>query len=207
MVIEDYREEKKLDEEQAIEDLKRILSAGRHLLQLINDVLDLAKIESGNMTVFNENFDSLKIIEELISTMKPIATKAGNTLSIRCEDDIPILYNDAIKFRQLFLNLLSNACKFTQNGEITITAKYNTALQKVSFTVTDTGIGMTAEQLEKIFEAFVQAETSTARKYGGTGLGLSICKQFVELMDGSLTVESEPNVGTSFNVSFFSTVG
>ena len=134
MIIEDYREEKTLDEEQAVEDLQRILSSGRHLLQLINDVLDLAKIESGNMTVFNETFDSVTIIEELLTTMAPIAKKSGNLLVLEKSNDIPKLYNDAVKFRQLLLNLLSNACKFTQNGKITILASFNEKVNTLCFT-------------------------------------------------------------------------
>ncbi len=200
MIIEDYREEKKLNEQQAVSDLQRILSSGRHLLQLINDVLDLAKIESGNMTVFNETFDSIDIIEELVQTMSAIAKKGNNTLALESSDNIPNLYNDSIKFRQLILNLLSNACKFTENGKITVLVSYNEKLQQVIYHVTDTGIGMTPSQLNRIFEAFVQADSSTSKKYGGTGLGLSICKQFVELMDGTMDVTSAEGEGTTFTI-------
>ncbi|MDB2409725.1 ATP-binding protein [Pseudomonadales bacterium] len=200
MIIEDYREEKTLNEEQAVEDLARILSSGRHLLQLINDVLDLAKIESGNMTVFNETFDSVDIIEELMNTMSPIAKKGDNLLVLEKSQDIPNLYNDAVKFRQLFLNLLSNACKFTHNGKITILVTYNEKTRHAVYHVSDTGIGMTPSQLTRVFEAFVQADSSTSKKYGGTGLGLSICKQFVELMDGSMDVTSAEGEGTTFTI-------
>ena len=200
MIIEDYREEKSLDEEQAVEDLARILSSGRHLLQLINDVLDLAKIESGNMTVFNETFDSVDIIEELINTMAPIAKKGDNLLVLEKSQDIPNLYNDAVKFRQLFLNLLSNACKFTHSGKITILVTYNEKTRHAVYHVSDTGIGMTPSQLTRVFEAFVQADSSTSKKYGGTGLGLAICKQFVELMDGSMDVTSAEGEGTTFTI-------
>ncbi|MAV75460.1 MAG: hypothetical protein CL691_02390 [Cellvibrionales bacterium] len=200
MIIEDYREEKTLDEEQAVEDLQRILSSGRHLLQLINDVLDLAKIESGNMTVFNETFNSVTIIEELLTTMAPIAKKSGNLIVLEKSNDIPKLYNDAVKFRQLLLNLLSNACKFTQNGKITILASYNEKSNRAVFHVSDTGIGMTASQIDRVFKAFVQADSSTSKKYGGTGLGLAICKQFVELMQGSMDVTSAEGKGTTFTV-------
>lgn len=200
MIIEDYREEKTLDEDQAVEDLTRILSAGRHLLQLINDVLDLAKIESGNMTVFNETFDSIDILEELLRTMSPIAKKSGNALVLEKSENIPKLYNDAIKFRQLFLNLLSNACKFTQDGKITVLVSYNEKTRHAVYHVSDTGIGMTPSQLNRVFEAFVQADSSTSKKYGGTGLGLSISKQFVELMDGSMDVTSAEGEGTTFTI-------
>ena len=200
MIIEDYREEKSLDEEQAVEDLARILSSGRHLLQLINDVLDLAKIESGNMTVFNETFDSVDIIEELINTMAPIAKKGDNLLVLEKSQDIPNLYNDAVKFRQLFLNLLSNALKFTHSGKVTILVTYNEKNRHAVYHVSDTGIGMTPSQLTRVFEAFVQADSSTSKKYGGTGLGLAICKQFVELMDGSMDVTSAEGEGTTFTI-------
>ena len=200
MIIEDYREENTLNEEQAVEDLARILSSGRHLLQLINDVLDLAKIESGNMTVFNETFDSVDIIEELINTMAPIAKKGDNLLVLEKSQDIPNLYNDAVKFRQLFLNLLSNACKFTHNGKITILVTYNEKTRHAIYHVSDTGIGMTPSQLTRVFEAFIQADSSTSKKYGGTGLGLAICKQFVELMDGSMDVTSAEGEGTTFTI-------
>jgi len=200
MILEDYREEKALDEQQAIEDLQRILSSGRHLLQLINDVLDLAKIESGNMTVFNENFNSVEIIEELLRTMSAIAKKNGNVLFLEQSKIVPRLYNDAVKFRQLFLNLLSNACKFTEQGRITVLITYHEKKQQVIYHVSDTGIGMTPSQLKRVFEAFVQADSSTSKKYGGTGLGLSLCKQFVELMNGRMDVASAEGQGTTFTV-------
>ena len=200
MIIEDYREENKLDEKQAIEDLQRILSSGRHLLQLINDVLDLSKIESGNMTVFNETFDSVEIIEELLTTMSPIAKKSDNELILERSQNIPKLYNDAVKFRQVFLNLLSNACKFTDKGKVTVLISFNKKTENIVFHVSDTGIGMSADQIDKIFKAFVQADSSTSKLYGGTGLGLSICKQFVELMQGKLDVSSAEGKGTTFTV-------
>ena len=170
MIIEDYREENKLDEKQAIEDLQRILSSGRHLLQLINDVLDLSKIESGNMTVFNETFDSVEIIEELLTTMSPIAKKSDNELILERSQNIPKLYNDAVKFRQVFLNLLSNACKFTDKGKVTVLISFNKKTENIVFHVSDTGIGMSADQIDKIFKAFVQADSSTSKLYGGTDL-------------------------------------
>ncbi|MDG1937624.1 MAG: ATP-binding protein, partial [Pseudomonadales bacterium] len=160
----------------------------------------LAKIESGNMTVFNETFDSVDIIEELMNTMSPIAKKGDNLLVLEKSQDIPNHYNDAVKFRHLFLNLLSNACKFTHNGKITILVTYNEKTRHAVYHVSDTGIGMTPSQLTRVFEAFVQADSSTSKKYGGTGLGLSICKQFVELMDGSMDVTSAEGEGTTFTI-------
>ena len=200
MIIEDYRDNKTLDQEQAVDDLQRILSSGRHLLQLINDVLDLAKIESGNMTVFNETFDSVAIVEDLLTTMEPIARKNNNELILEKVDGLPPIYNDAIKFRQVLLNLLSNACKFTEQGKISVLVTYNKRSRNMIYHITDTGIGMSREQLDKVFDAFVQADSSTTKKYGGTGLGLSICKQFVELMDGSLDVTSAEGEGTTFTI-------
>lgn len=200
MIIEVYREENELDEEQAVNDLQHILSSGRHLLQLINDVLDLAKIESGNMNTFNERFDSIKIIEDLIKTMQPLAKKGNNTLLVEASTEIPKLYSDAVKFRQIFINLLSNASKFTKDGKISILITHNSYKQQVIYHVTDTGIGMSAEQLNHIFEAFVQADSNTAKEFGGTGLGLAICKQFIELMHGTLDVTSAPGEGTTFTI-------
>ncbi|NNL57844.1 MAG: HAMP domain-containing histidine kinase [Pseudomonadales bacterium] len=200
MIIVEYGEESKLDEQQVVDDLQHILSSGRHLLQLINDVLDLAKIESGNMSVLNETFDSVKIIKNLVTTMLPLAKKNNNKLVVEASGDIPPVYSDAVKFRQIFINLISNACKFTHDGKITllITAKPDT--QQVIYHVSDTGIGMSAEAMHHIFEAFVQAESSTAHKYGGTGLGLAICKQFIEMMHGSLDLTSAEGAGTTFTV-------
>ena len=152
------------------------------------------------MTVFNETFDSVTIIEELLTTMAPIAKKSGNLIVLEKSNDIPKLYNDAVKFRQLLLNLLSNACKFTQNGKITILAKKKKKNNHAVFHVSDTGIGMTASQIDRVFKAFVQADSSTSKKYGGTGLGLAICKQFVELMQGSMDVTSAEGKGTTFTV-------
>lgn len=200
MIIEVYGEEQQLDEEQVAEDLQHILSSGRHLLQLINDVLDLAKIESGNMTIFSETFDSVDIIRDLITTMTPLAKKGNNTLQVETSSDIPKIHSDAVKFRQIFINLLSNACKFTENGKITILVTHNPVSRQLIYHVNDTGIGMSAEQMQRIFEAFVQADSSTAQKYGGTGLGLAICKQFVELMHGTLDVTSAEGQGSTFTI-------
>ncbi|MGB5324342.1 MAG: ATP-binding protein [Pseudomonadales bacterium] len=201
MIIEVYNEEKQLDEKQAIEDLQHILSSGRHLLQLINDVLDLAKVESGNMTVLNETFDSVAIIRNLATTMLPLARKNNSQMLVQAADDIPPLYSDAVKFRQIFINLISNACKFTHDGKISIMASYNAGKNQLVYHVRDTGIGMSETVLDNIFQAFVQADAATSKKYGGTGLGLAICKQFIELMHGSLDVSSARGVGTTFTVT------
>lgn len=200
MNIELFREDNTLDEEQTANDLQHILNSGRHLLQLINDVLDLAKIESGNMTVFNETFDSLEIIQELVTIMNPLAKKRNNVLIVEASSEIPKLNSDAVKFRQVFLNLLSNACKFTENGKISILITHNTTSGQLIYHVSDTGIGMSPTQLEYIFEAFVQADSNTSKNYGGTGLGLAICKEFIELMKGTLDVSSADGEGTTFTI-------
>ncbi len=206
MNIEFFREENELDQTQTIEDLQRILNSGRHLLQLINDVLDLAKIESGNMTIFNESFSSIDLLDEVISTMMPLANKNNNRIVIDTEGELPAIYSDSVKFRQIFINLLSNACKFTRDGDIIVKAKLDPRKNNFVYEVKDTGIGMTPEQLEHIFEAFVQADQSTSKNYGGTGLGLAICREFTELMQGSLDVKSAEGVGTSFIVTLPTTV-
>ena len=200
MNIDVYNEENELDQQQTIADLKHILSSGRHLLQLINDVLDLAKIESGNMTVFNESFSSYGMIKEIITTMLPLAKKNNNQLKVNADAEIPPIFTDSIKFRQVFINLLSNACKFTHDGEISVSITHDSTKHQLIYEVRDSGVGMTKEQLENIFEAFIQADESTSKNYGGTGLGLAICKEFVELMQGSLDVSSAKDEGTCFTV-------
>lgn len=200
MNIDVFNEENALDQEQTISDLKHILSSGRHLLQLINDVLDLAKIESGNMTVFNESFSCVDMLKDISTTMLPLAKKNNNKLTVSAADNIPAIFTDSIKFRQVLLNLLSNACKFTHDGEIVVDVKHDSAANELIFEVRDSGVGMTKEQLENIFGAFIQADESTSKNYGGTGLGLAICKEFVELMKGSMEVSSAKDQGTKFIV-------
>ena len=186
------------------EDLSNILTAGRHLLNQINDVLDFSKIEAGKMTVYNEEFDSGYILKDVINTITPLAQKGNNKLTFSCSDNMPLLFNDVTKFQQLFFNLLSNSCKFTRNGAIRLRGYYDNSSQpeKIVFTVTDNGIGMTEEQTSIIFNAFTQADSSTTRKYGGTGLGLALCKQYCELMNGAIHVDSDVINGTKFTIEF-----
>ncbi len=189
-------------------DLEKILTAGRHLLNQINDVLDFSKIETGKMTVYNEEFNSCILLKEVITTITPLAQKGNNSLSFDSGgSNIPLLNNDVTKFRQIFFNLLSNACKFTQNGHISLSVEYDTASfpPVVRYSVADNGIGMTEEQTRIVFEAFTQADSSTTRKYGGTGLGLALCKQYCDLMGASINVESSVANGTTFTVEFLST--
>jgi len=183
-------------------DLDKVLNAARHLLGLINDVLDISKIEAGKMELYLENFELPKILNDVVATASPLVAKRGNTLKIECPPDIGTMHADATKLRQMLLNLMSNASKFTENGTITLRATRRPAANTdmIEVAVIDTGIGMNEEQLGRLFKAFSQADASTASKYGGTGLGLAISKQFAQMMKGDITVASTPNVGSTFTI-------
>ncbi|HUR59741.1 MAG TPA: response regulator, partial [Opitutaceae bacterium] len=187
-----------------IPDLQRIHGAGKHLLGLINDILDLSKVEAGKMTLFLEEFDVGKLVEEVVSTVQPIIARNGNKLEVNCPADIGLMKADATKVRQTLFNLLSNASKFTEKGTIRVTVRRSLSVKlqgnTMNFVVSDTGIGMTPEQLGRLFAAFQQADASTTRKYGGTGLGLVISRKFCRLMGGDITVTSEPGKGSAFVV-------
>jgi PAS domain S-box-containing protein len=185
-------------QEAFIPDLRKIHAAGRHLLTLINDVLDLSKIEAGKMELNPETFAVSPLVESVEATVEPLIGKNGNRLVVEVGDEVDDLYADATRVRQILLNLLSNAAKFTDHGTITLTVGRTD--DDMCFTVRDTGIGMTGEQIGRLFQAFSQAEATTAAKYGGTGLGLAISKKFCEMMGGSVAVESTPGEGTSFTV-------
>ncbi len=202
-------EAEELGHKDYVPDLEKIHSAGKHLLGLINDVLDLSKIEAGKMTLYVEPFEVPVMIAEVASTMQPLVNKNANRLVIDCPPDLGTMRADLTKVRQTLFNLLSNATKFTENGTITLRVRKEEpgeagapepARSMLHFTVSDTGIGMTPEQLGKLFQAFTQADVSTSRKYGGTGLGLAISKKFCQMMGGDLVVESEYGKGTSFTV-------
>jgi len=193
MLIEEAEE---LSPEEMIGDLKKIHGAGKHLLGLINDVLDISKIEAGKMTIFMETFDLATVVREVGSTVAPLLAPNENTLEIDCPDDIGPLHADLTKLRQTLFNLLSNAAKFTHHGKITL--RVRRANKRITFSVSDTGIGMKPEQMEKLFKAFTQADASTSRKYGGTGLGLAISKRFCGMMGGDLTAESTFGEGSTF---------
>jgi two-component system, sensor histidine kinase and response regulator len=186
----------------SIPDLQRILSAGKHLLELINDILDLSKIEAGKMVLSLETFEVRAMINELIDTVGPVVRQNNNILIVSCSDDLGTMSADLMKTRQILLNLLSNAGKFTRGGTVTLEARRRPVGERamVAFTVTDTGVGMTAHQTERIFDAFTQADVTTTRKYGGTGLGLAIVSRFCQVMGGSVTVESRPGEGSCFTV-------
>jgi signal transduction histidine kinase len=186
----------------SIPDLQRIQSAGNHLLDLINGILDLSKIEAGKMTLSLEPFDIRRMADELLDTVSPLALKNGDSLTVVCAEDVGTMYGDSMKTRQILLNLLSNATKFTRQGAITldVRTRLSAGAPEVIFTVTDTGVGMTPEQSAKIFEAFTQADVTTTRKYGGTGLGLAIVSRFCQMMGGGVSVDSQPGVGSRFTV-------
>jgi signal transduction histidine kinase len=187
---------------QDVEPLDRVLGAGRHLLALINDILDLSKIEAGRMELHLETFPLAPVIADVAKTIEPMATKNGNRLVIDCPADLGTIHADQTRFRQSLLNLASNANKFTEKGSITIAAHQaqENGRDWVTIAVADTGIGMTPEQMGKLFQEFSQASASTASKYGGTGLGLAISKRFCQMMGGDITVESETGRGSTFTI-------
>jgi len=184
-------------------DLHKIHAAGKHLLSLINDVLDISKIEAGKMELFLETFELHLMLDEVITTVQPLADRHGNHIKINYDSsNLGQMHTDLTKVRQSLLNLLSNACKFTEQGVIEISVKRETLddISWVEFCVKDNGIGMTDEQQHKLFQAFTQADASTTRKYGGTGLGLVITKRFTEMMGGNIQVLSEFGQGSTFIV-------
>ena len=191
-----------LDAEAFVPDLRRINAAGKHLLGLINDILDLSKIEAGRMDLFVEEFEAGRLVRDVEAIVQPLVEKNGNTLVVTCPPDVGEMQADQTKLRQALFNLLSNAAKFTDHGTISVTVERETSADGdwVTFAVSDTGIGMTEEQLSRLFEAFSQAEASTRSRYGGTGLGLAISRHFCRLMGGDLTVESTYGRGSTFTV-------
>ena len=197
MLIEEAED---LGQDAFVPDLKKIHSAGKHLLGLINDVLDLSKIEAGKMTLYLEDFAVPAMIAEVTATIQPLVEKNTNRLVVECPPDLGTMRADVTKVRQTLFNLLSNAAKFTHEGSITlsVTRALHEGVDCIAFRVADTGIGMTPEQLRKLFNAFVQADASTTRKYGGTGLGLAISRRFCQMMGGDITVISELEKGTTF---------
>jgi signal transduction histidine kinase len=201
MLHDEVEDEGVIDRDQFKSDLEKIIVSGKQLLSLINDILDLSKIETGKIEIYPENFSAKEMLEQACQTIAPMLPGNKNKLKVELADALPVLYNDATKFRQIFVNLLSNACKFTEKGTITLRASsLEGEDQLVLFEVEDTGIGMSPAEQERIFDAFVQADKSTSRNYGGTGLGLAICKDYCEMMGGYISVESEAGVGTSFRV-------
>ena len=198
MLIEDAEDEN----EDFIPDLDKINGSGKHLLGLINDILDLSKVESGKMELYIEEFDLKKIIEEVETTIKPLVEKNGNKLVVEYKTDIEKISADLTKMRQILLNLLSNSAKFTKDGTITILVASSEIIKNaVDFNISDTGIGMTPDQVDKVFKPFTQADEKTTRKFGGTGLGLTITKMFAEMMGGDINLKSKEGEGTTFTVT------
>jgi PAS domain S-box-containing protein len=199
MLLEDAEE---AGQDDLIEPLQRITRAGKHLLHLINELLDLAKIEAGRIELGVEDFDVRSLIGEVSATVRPLAEQNGNRLIVRCPDDIGAVRSDPLRLRQIVFNLLSNASKFTENGEITMALARESAAAAdwLRVTVSDTGIGMAPEEIDKLFQEFSQADSSTTRRYGGTGLGLAITQRLCQVMGGEIAVDSTPDVGTTFTV-------
>ena len=178
---------------------RRVLGAGRHLLALIDDILDLAKIESGRLELAPERLAVAPLLAETVALLQPQAERNRNALRLEMAADLPPALLDPMRFRQIVMNLVSNACKFTADGTVAVGARLLEG--RLAISVRDTGIGMDAEQLGRLFEAFVQADSGIARKFGGTGLGLAISRRFARLMGGDITVESEPGQGSVFTLT------
>jgi two-component system NtrC family sensor kinase len=187
--------------EKAAEPLRRVQRAGTHLLGLINQVLDLSKIEAGKLELSPDLVALAPLITEVVDTARPLAEQNNNRLVVKCQEDLGSLTVDPMRLRQILLNLLSNACKFTKQGEVTLLARRVINQGNwIEFAVSDTGIGITPEQQAKIFEEFTQADSSTARQYGGTGLGLAITRKLARMMGGDVTLTSEAGKGSTFTV-------
>jgi signal transduction histidine kinase len=184
-------------------DLRKIHTAGHHLLTLINAVLDISKIEAGKTTLYLEKFSLQKAVEDVLALSQSLAKHNCNEIVLSSDVGQQVMYADAVKLRQILFNLLGNACKFTKDGKVELAVALQPAPHcepGVCFAIRDSGIGMTPEQLSRLFQPFSQADASTARRFGGTGLGLSISKNFTEMMGGTITVESTPGFGSEFRV-------
>ena len=199
MLIEEASE---LQPDEFVPDLLKIKAAGKHLLGLINAVLDLSKIEAGKMTLYLEEFDLAEMLREVVATVQPLLAKNGNRLELDCPAGVGTVCADLTKVRQCLLNLLSNASKFTDHGCVSLRVNLvsDGAAERLHIAVSDTGIGMTDEQMSRLFQSFSQADSSTTRRYGGTGLGLAISRQFARQMGGDITVTSEPGRGSTFTL-------
>ncbi len=187
-----------------IPDLRKIQKAGTHLLALINDILDISKIEAGKVELHLEDIQLFQLIDEIAMTIHPVIENKNNQLHIHATDELGTIHADITKLRQIIFNLLSNAAKFTENGTITIdvTREYHLGGDWIQLVVKDTGIGMTSEQQAKVFDEFTQADVATTQKYGGTGLGLPISRHFAQVMGGDIAIESQAGIGSNFIVRF-----
>jgi len=199
MLHEDAHELKRAEE---LEPLERVLRAAHHLLELINDILDLSKIEAGRMDMHIETFAIAPLVAEVVATMSPAAAKNGNKITIECPQEIGEMHADQTRIRQALLNLVSNANKFTEHGSVTVAVArvMGKGSEEIMMAVSDTGIGMSPEQVGRLFQEFVQADSSTTRKYGGTGLGLTISRRFCQMMGGDIAVESQLGGGSTFTI-------
>ena len=197
-----------MPKEQVMEDVRKINKAGVHLLSVINDILDFSKVESGRTQLYLEHFDVENFVREVADTVSPLLKKNDNTLSLKIDAPLSEMHADTTRLRQILFNLISNASKFAQQSEVelSVVRLLVDGVDWEIFTVSDTGIGMTKEQLEKVFDPFVQADESTARQYGGTGLGLTITKQLCETMGGEVTVQSEFGIHREITVGGFGAI-
>ena len=187
--------------EKALEPLQRVNRAGNHLLGLINQVLDLSKIEAGKLELNPQTVQLPPLIDEVVGTARQLAQEKKNRLIVEVQENLGALTVDPMRLRQILLNLLSNACKFTKEGEVKLKARrVDDGCNWIELAVVDSGIGMTAEQQAKLFEEFSQAEVTTAQRFGGTGLGLAITRKLARMMGGDVTVASEPGKGSVFTV-------
>ena len=184
-------------------DLEKIRSAARDLLALIGDILDLSKIEAGRVPLRIETFDVAGLVRDVALAVRPLTDRKSNELKIELGDGLGVVQGDAIKVRQCLLNLLSNAAKFTQNGLITLSAarQARDSADRLIFAVADTGIGLTTDQLARVFEPYAQADAATAARFGGTGLGLSITRELCRLMGGEVVAKSQPGKGSIFTIA------
>lgn len=199
MLEEEIKECQRID---LITDVKNIHTSAKHLLMLLDGILDISKIEAGKMELYLENFDVSEMVQHLLTTIQPLINNRSNTLHLEGEDHLGSMYSDLVKVRQILLNLLSNATKFTEQGKVTLTVQRQLQAdgEWLQFEVIDEGIGMTPEQQANLFQIFTQAEASTSRKYGGTGLGLAVTKSLVEMLGGSIQVESQFGKGSRFTI-------
>ncbi|MGH1575052.1 hybrid sensor histidine kinase/response regulator [Methylobacterium sp. P31] len=191
-----------LGQESLLSDMRKIEANARHLLGLINDVLDISKTEAERMEVYPEDFDVAEAVRDVAATVEALVAKRGNTLIVEVDGDLGSAHLDVTKLRQCLINLLSNAAKFTERGRITFSAsrQESDGIGWLTFRVADTGIGMSAAQQARLFQRFTQADASTTRRYGGTGLGLAITRAFAHMLGGEVTVASREGEGTTFTL-------
>ncbi len=193
--------EERGDDKQA-ESMERIRRAGKHLLELINEILDISKIEAGRTELNLQDFELASLLDEVVTTARALAEAGGNRLTLTGAEALGTMHADPTRVRQVILNLLSNACKFTKDGAVDVAVRRTKVSGRdgITISVKDSGIGIAPEQMLRLFEPFNQAETSTAAEYGGTGLGLTISRKFCRLMGGDIEVQSELGTGSTFVV-------